>query len=161
MNSNPYEKSDEVVSGLQNEVEECNSKIEESVSTIATLQQDNERLENELNDVNSNYTTALENIETLTAENEALNTFKADVELKAKEAVIDKYTTLLDEEDINGFRDKLDEFTKEELDKELAYVLVQSKSTIFTTEDSDFVPKDEPTLTGIEAILERQKNKKK
>ena len=156
-----YEKIDEVVSGLQNEVEECNSKIEESVSTIATLQQDNERLENELNDVNSNYTTALENIENLTAENEILNTFKADAELKAKEAVIDKYTTLLDEEDINAFRDKLDEFTKEELDKELAYVLVQSKSTIFTTDDSGFIPKAEPTLTGIEAILEKQKNKKK
>ena len=67
----------------------------------------------------------------------------------------------LDEEQINNFRERIDEFTKEELDKELAFVLVQSKSTIFTHDDSGFIPKDEPTLTGINAILEKQKNKKK
>ena len=72
-----------------------------------------------------------------------------------------RLNSLLDTEEIDSFREKIDEYTKDELDKELAYVLVQSKSTIFTTEDSDFVPKAEPTLTGIEAILERQKNKKK
>jgi hypothetical protein len=161
MNGSTYEKLDEVVTGLQTEVEEFNSKKEENDSTIATLQQDNERLQSELEEANSNYTTALETIETLTTENESLNGFKAEAELKEKEAVLGKYTILLDEEEINKFRERLDEFTKEELDKELAYALVQTKSTIFTNEDSDFVPKDEPTLTGIEAILERQKNKKK
>ena len=158
---NTYEKIDEVVSGLQTQVEEFNSKIEENDSTIATLQQDNERLENELSEANSNYATALEKVDSLTSENEALNEFKVAAELKEKEAVIEKYTTLLDTEEIDSFREKIDEYTRDELDKELAYVLVQSKSTIFTTEDSNFVPKDEPQLTGIEAILERQKNKKK
>ena len=161
MNGSTYEKIDEVVSGLQSEVEEFNSKKEENDSTIATLQQDNERLESELAEANSNYTTALETIDTLTSENESLNSFKAEVELKEKESVLEKYTVLLEEEEINKFREQINEFTKEELDKELAYALVQSKSTIFTNEDSTFVPKDEPTLTGIEAILERQKNKKK
>ena len=161
MNGSTYEKLDEVVSGLQSEVEEFNSKKEENDSTIATLQQDNERLESELAEANSNYTTALETIDTLTSENESLNSFKAEAELKEKESVLEKYTVLLEEEEINKFREQINEFTKEELDKELAYALVQSKSTIFTNEDSTFVPKDEPTLTGIEAILERQKNKKK
>lgn len=161
MNGSTYEKIDEVVTGLQSEVEEFNSKKEENDSTIATLQQDNERLENELAEVNSNYTTALETIDTLTSENESLNSFKAEAELKEKESVLEKYTVLLEEEEINKFREQINEFTKEELDKELAYALVQSKSTIFTNEDSTFVPKDGPTLTGIEAILERQKNKKK
>ena len=68
---------------------------------------------------------------------------------------------MLDEEDLSSFKEKIDEFTKEELDKELAFVLVQSKSTIFAHDDSGFVPKDEPELTGIEAILEKQKNKNK
>ena len=161
MNGDTYEKIDEVVTGLQTEVEEFNSKKEENDSTIATLQQDKERLESELEEVNSNYTTALETIDTLNSENESLNTFKAEAELKEKEAVLEKYTVLLDEEEINSFRDKIDEFTKEELDKELAFVLVQTKSTIFTNEDGGYVPKDEPKLTGIEAILERQKNKRK
>ena len=161
MNNNTYEKIDEVVSGLQEKVDSFDSKNEENETAIATLQQDKERLESELEEVNGNYTTALERIETLTCERSELNEFKVAAELKEKEAVIDKYMTLLDEEQLKTFKEKIDEFTKEELDKELAFVLVQTKSTIFTKEDSDFVPKDEPTLTGVTAILERQKNKTK
>ena len=168
MNNNTYEKLDEVVDGLNIQVEEfttqvgeLNSKIEENDATIATLQQDNEKLQNELEEANSNYTASLETIETLTSENTELNSFKADVELKEKEAVIAKYSTLLDEEDLDSFKDRLDEFTKEDLDKELAFALVQSKSTIFTNAEDNFIPKPEETLNGIEAILARQKNKKK
>ena len=168
MNNNTYEKLDEVVDGLNTQVEEfttqvgeLNSKIEENDTTIATLQQDNEKLQNELEEVNSNYTASLETIETLTSENTELNSFKADVELKEKEAVIAKYSTLLDEEDLDSFKDRLNEFTKEDLDKELAFALVQSKSTIFTNAEDNFIPKPEDHLTGIEAILARQKNKKK
>jgi chromosome segregation ATPase len=161
MNNNTYEKIDEVVTGLQNDVDSFSSKIEENESTIATLQLDKERLESELEETTGNYTTALETIEALNSEKDALNEFKKAAELKEKEAVIEKYTTLLEEEQINNFREKIDTFTKEELDKELAFVLVQSKSTIFTNDDSGFVPKDEPQLTGIQAVLERQKNKKK
>jgi chromosome segregation ATPase len=160
MNNGTYEKIDEVVTELQEKVESYNSKIEENDATIATLQQDKENLETELNETKNNYTVALENIETLTSENNDLNEFKAAAELREKEAVIEKYSTLLDEEDIASFKDKLDEFTKEELDKEMAFALVQTKSTIFT-HDEGFVPKDDSNLTGIEAILERQKNKMK
>ena len=168
MNNNTYEKIDEVVTELNTkveefttQVEEFNSKIEENDATIATLQQDNEKLQNELEEANSNYTASLATIETLTSENAELNSFKADAELKEKEAVVSKYSTLLDEDALDSFKARLDEFTKEELDKELAYALVQSKSTIFTTTENDFIPKPEENLTGIEAILARQKNKKK
>ena len=159
MNSDTYEKVDEVVTGLQDKVEEFNSKKEEMDSTIATLQQDKEKLEADLATATENYTKSLEAIETLENEAAELNEFKAATELKEKEAVIDKYVTLLDEEQLESFKEKIDEFTKEDLDKELAFVLVQSKSTIFTNDNSGFVPKDEEKLTGIEAILERQKNK--
>ncbi len=161
MNNNTYEKIDEVVTEMQNKVDEFSSKNEENESTIATLQQDKERLENDLTEVNGNYSNALETIESLTSERDELDKFKKAAELKEKEAVLDKYTTLLEEEQLNNFREKIDEFTKEELDKELAFVLVQTKSTIFTHEDSKFVPKDDSSLSGIEAVLERQKNKKK
>ena len=161
MNNNTYEKIDEVVTGLQEEVNNFGSKNEENEVTIATLQQDKERLEAELAETQGNYTTALETIETLNSEKEELNNFKIAAELKEKEAVIDKYATLLEETQINDFREKIDDFTKEELDKELAFALVQTKSTIFTNDDSGFIPKDEHILTGVEAILERQKNKTK
>lgn len=162
MNSNTYEKIDEVVTELQEKVDSFESKKEEVETTIATLQQDNERLGNELEEATKNYTTALETIENMNLEMDKLNEFKATAELKEKEAVIEKYTTLLEEEQLETFKENIDSYTKDELDKELAFVLVQSKSTsIFTNDNGDFVPKDEPMLTGIEAILERQKNKKK
>ncbi len=51
-----------------------------------------------------------------------------------------------------------DEMTKDELDKELAYTLVQNKPTLFTNnEDPSYVPKDDHTPSGIEGILSRYK----
>lgn len=169
INNNTYEKVDEVVTELNTKVEEfttqigeLDSKIEENNTTIATLQQDKERLEGELGQAQENYTTATETINTLNAEKEALVEFKNATELKEKEAVIEKYTTLLEDKQIETFREKIDEFTKEDLDKELAFVLVQTKSTIFTNNnDNGFIPKDDSNLSGIEAALEKQKNKKK
>lgn len=161
MNNNTYEKIDEVVTGLQDEAKNFNSKIEENDSTIATLQSEKTKLENDLEEANKNYTNSLEKIKSLEQETTALNEFKEKTELKDKEAVIEKYTSLLEDEQLNEFREKINDFTKEDLDKELAFALVQSKSTIFTNEKSGFIPKDEPNLTGIEAVLERQKNKKK
>lgn len=161
MNSNTYEKLDEVVNGLQEKVDSFNSKIEENEAEITTLKQDNETLQSELNESNENYTNALATIEDLTKANTELESFKAAADLQEKEAVIEKYTALLDEEDIKGFRENIAEYTKEDLDKELAFVLVQTKSTIFTNDEGGFVPKDEPKLTGVEATLERYKSKKK
>lgn len=161
MNNNTYEKVDEVVDGLQNKVNEFESKKEEQETAIATLQQDKEKLEGELEEAKEQYNASLETIDTLKAEKEELDQFKANAELKEKEAVVEKYSTILDEEQLKPFTEKIDEFTKEELDKELAFALVQSKSTIFTNNDGGLLPKEEAPLTGIEAILEKHKNKNK
>lgn len=161
MNNNTYEKVDEVVDGLQNKVNEFESKKEEQEAAIATLQQDKEKLEGELEEAKGQYNASLETIDTLKAEKEELDQFKANAELKEKEAVVEKYSTILDEEQLKPFTEKIDEFTKEELDKELAFALVQSKSTIFTNNDGGLLPKEEAPLTGIEAILEKHKNKNK
>lgn len=161
MNSNTYEKIDEVVTELQNNVNEFSTKIEENEATITTLEQDKEALTAELTEATNNYTTALDTINTLTAENEELQSFKTASELQEKEAVIEKYTSLLDAEELNAFKENIDEYTKEELDKELAFILVQTKSTIFTNNTDGFVPKDEPKLSSLELALEKQKNKKK
>ena len=79
--------------------------------------------------------------------------------MKEKEAVIEHYSTLLDADAIAPFKEKIDEMTKEELDKELAYVLVQSQPTLFTHTQNDpgYVPKDETPAGGIEGILARYK----
>ena len=161
MNGDTYEKADEFVTNLQEEVNNFSSKNEENEATITTLQQDNETLQNELNETKENYTNALEQIDTLTTENETLQNFKDNAELQEKEAVIEKYSNILEEEDVKDFKENIENYTKEELDRELAFVLVQTKSSIFTADEVGFVPKDEPQLTGVEATLEKYKNKKK
>ena len=159
INNNTYEKVDEYVNGLQEKVDEFSSKIEEHENTISTLQQEAGEFEAKLNEVSEKYNLSLENITNLEAENEELKNFKLNVELKEKESVIDKYSTQLDADVLEAFREKIGEYTKEDLDKELAFVLVQTKPTIFTNNEdkSNFIPKDEPPLTGIEAILTRYK----
>ena len=172
LNGDTYEKIDENYTALNEQVESLTSekseleteketysqKIEEHEATIATLQQEKADVEESLNGVKSDYEAAQSTIESLTEEKEALETFKADVLKKEKEAVIEHYAQLLDSEDIDAFRAKIDEMTKDELDKELAYTLVQNKPTLFTNnEDPAYVPKDDHTPSGIEGILSRYK----
>ena len=60
-----------------------------------------------------------------------------------------------DEEIINKYTEKMSKYTVTDLEKDLAFELVQSNPTIFTIKDGNGrIPKDEPK-TGIEAILEQ------
>ena len=144
----------ELVDENYEKIAEYEQKIEELNSSVSTLEQEKGELSTLVEEQKAT-------LSTLEEENASLNSYKKEVETAEKEKVIESYASLLSEDVLNSFKEKIDEYTAIELDKELAFVLVQSKSTIFTNEDSDFVPKDEPTLTGIEAILEKQKNKKK
>lgn len=173
LNGDTYEKVDENYSALNEQVETLteeknnletaqenfSQKIEEHEQAIATLQQEKAAVEESLNEVKSDYEVAQSTIETLTQEKESLETFKANVLLKEKEAVIEHYAALLDSEEIASFKEKIDEMTKEELDKELAYALVQSKPTLFTNKENEpqYIPKDDPALSGIEGILSKYK----
>ena len=173
LNGDTYEKVDENYSTLNSQVETLteekeqleatqetySQKIEEHESTIATLQQEKADVEETLNGVKSDYEAAQSTIDTLTEEKKALETFKADVLKKEKETVLEHYAQLLDSEDIDSFREKIDEMTKEELSKELAYTLVQNKPTLFTNNDENpgYVPNDNREPAGIEGILSRYK----
>lgn len=159
MHNNTFTGIDETYSEMEEKINAQSTKIEEHEMTIATLNQDKESMEAELTQVQENYNASLEQIQTLTSENEELNNFKLGVELKEKEDVINKYGAQLDPEVLDAFKEKIGEYTKEDLDKELAFVLVQSKPTIFTKEvdKNQFIPKDEVPLTGIEAILSKYK----
>lgn len=158
INNGTYEKVDEFVDGLKTNVEEFSSKIEEQENIISTLNQEKAGLETEINQVKEIYNTSLEQISNLTVEIEQLQEFKFNVELREKEEIIDKYSTQLDSEIIDSFKEKINEYTKEDLDKELAFVLVQSRPTIFTNEKgSNLIPTLDEPLTGIEAILNKYK----
>lgn len=166
INGDTYEKVDEAMNSLteenaslKEEKENFSQKIEEQSAQISTLEQEKADAQTELDEVKENYTAAQSQIESLTEANKELETFKADVILKEKEAVIDHYSSLLDAEVLNSFKEKIGDMTKDELDKELAYSLVQSKPTLFSNQENEsgYTPKDESNLQGIEGILSRYK----
>lgn len=160
MNGETFENVDEKFSqikALENEKVEFNQKIEEQETTIATLTQEKEDLGAELEQVKTSFTETSEANANLTNELEELKNFKHQIELNEKNDVIDAYVDQLDAEVLNGFREKIDEFTQEELGKELAFALVKSKPSLFNNDpENGFVPKDE-TPNGIEAILSKYK----
>jgi predicted nuclease with TOPRIM domain len=174
MNGDTYEKIDENYTSLQDSVntlteekttlesekETFSQKIEEQDAAISTLEQEKADVTNELNDVKGNFDAAQSTIQTLTEENKDLTEFKSKILKAEKEAVIEHFSALLDADTIAQFQDKLDEWTKEELEKELSYTLVQSKPSIFSynQEDPAYVPKDNTTiLEGVDGIISRYK----
>jgi hypothetical protein len=173
LNGDTFEKVDETFSAkdeeittlteskeaLEAEKETFSQKIEEHEATITTLQQEKADIEEKLTDVENNFEAAQTTIQTLTEENQDLATFKADTLKKEKEALIDSYAALLDAEVLEAFKEKVDEMTREELDRELAYTLVHSKPTLFTNKEDAprIIPKEDEAPKGIEGILSRYK----
>ena len=160
MNGETFEKVDEEfekISTLENEKTEFNQKIEEQGLTIATLTQEKEELGSELEQVKISFAETSEENTNLTAKLNELQNYKLEIENNEKKAVIDSYIDQLEADVLDEYRNKIDEFTKEELDKELAFTLVKSKPSLFNNDlENNFVPKDE-TPNGIEAILSKYK----
>lgn len=152
LNGGTYEKLDEnftINSEVEDKISEYKQKIKEKDASISTLT-------TERDTANSNYQNAQERINTLDEELNNLREYKLDIEKKEKQAVLDKYSEQLDEEVINKYTEKMSEYTVANLEKDLAYELVQANPTIFTKGgiNSPRIPK-EGMKTGIEAILEQ------
>lgn len=99
----------------------------------------------------------------LTSELESLREFKQQSDRKEKRAVIAKYESRLESTVLDGFRDKIDEYTAEELAKELAFQLVETNADFalpaanYTLNDSS--GDDDDSLTSY--LLSRKMRKKK
>lgn len=147
-----FEKTQENYEKLENENSEFSIKIEDQEATISTLKEEKEKVSKDYEEVKANYTNALSDIEKLEAEKKELNDYKYSIERAEKENIINQYVEKIDQETLDSFSEKIDEFTKEQLEKELAYTLVLSKPEIFSYEG--FYPK-ESHKDGIEEILSR------
>ena len=179
MNNNTYEKVDENYQAAKDAAETANTslatKTEEYNTLNSTYKTEKSNFETKIGELNesiatltterddavSQLTEAQGSINSLTEENTALNSFKAEIEKQQKQAVISKYTDLLDEETLESYSAKIDEYTAKDLDKELAYELVSSNQSVFTNgnQNAGYIPKDEPTVGGLEEILSKyQKN---
>ena len=158
LNGNTFEKLDEKFENaekVEKENSEFTQKITEQEATISTLTMEKENLSTELNTAKENYQ-ALDSQKTeLENQIKELNEYKLGKEREEKEEVIDKYSTQLSKETLDQFKEKIDEYTKDDLDKELAYTLVTSKPSIFNLKAGEnIIPKDTPK-TGVEAILDK------
>lgn len=158
LNGNTFEKLDEKFENaekVEKENSEFTQKIAEQEATISTLTMEKENLSTELNTAKENYQ-ALDSEKTkLENQINDLNEYKLGKEREEKEEVIDKYSTQLSKETLDQFKEKIDEYTKDDLDKELAYTLVTSKPSIFNLKAGEnIIPKDTPK-TGVEAILDK------
>ena len=71
---------------------------------------------------------------------------------------IDRYAEYFDSEHLDSYRAKVDEYTIEELKKDLAFDLVTSKPSIFSVDETVLIPKDEQSTGGIEEILAKYKD---
>lgn len=151
LNGGTYEKIDEKFSDLEKNIKEYEQKKEEYENTISTLEAEKK-----------NYNTQLENLtkdnETLTQNVQSLNEYKLSIETEKKNAIIDKYSNLLSEEVLTTYREKIAEYSIENLNKDLALELVESKPAIFSIQDQQhgYVPNEEH-LSGLEAILSKYK----
>ena len=149
MNNDSFEKVDENFSSLKEEVETLNNSIN-------SLNKEKEELSVELEETKENFAKANTTIEDLIESNQKLNDFKLEIEKREKNSIIDKYADKLSEDVINEFREKVDEYVAVELEKDLAFTLVNSTPTLFTNDSNDFIPKDdEKVLTGVNAILDK------
>jgi hypothetical protein len=148
-----FEKAQENYEKIESENSEFSTKIEEQNTTISTLQEEKENISNELNEANSKYEVlSAENGELKTA-NEELSNYKKSIEKTEKESIINQYSGKIDEEKLESFTENIDNYSNEELEKELAYAFVQSNTGIFSYEG--FIPREDSNEGGIEEILSK------
>lgn len=150
LNGGTYEKIDEGFTTLKDENSTYVTKIEEQETIIATLTSDKENFETQINEAQTT-------IATLNQELDSLKEYKLQQETNEKQAVIDKYAKELDEDVMQKYTEKLNEYSVSDLEKELAFELVNANPTIFshqTQSGSGYIPKDSHT-SGVEGILEK------
>ena len=143
-----YEEAEQKLEEIKADFSEKETKVLEKINQFAaeadTLTSHNEELESELS--------------TLKEEVESLRDFKYNVLTQEKLNVIEKYSDQFDSEFLSKYVEKVDEYTIEDLEKELAYELVLSKPSIFSIDPAPGILKDDCVQKdGIEEILSKYK----
>lgn len=160
LNGNTYELVNENLTNAEKNAADCaefSTKIEELNAANATLNTEVESSQAKIAEVQTEYDKVVELNNSLTEELESLKTYKKDIENQSKEAVVSEYSDKLPETVLDTYRAKFDDYTVEDLDMHLAYELKKSNASVFTQASSGRIPKDNPTLSGVEEILSRYK----
>lgn len=135
------------------------SKTEDK--TYAAINQMIENKDNEINTLNTNLQNKNTDYSLLEAENQKLKDYKAKIEKDEKEKVINRYSLKLSEDVLEKYKNDIDNYSVDNLKKELAYQLVESDDSIFSKQSQQrepHVPNPEDELSGLEALLNKYKN---
>ncbi len=139
------------IADYEKNIEDLQTEVSNKNDELSTLNIDKEQLSEKI--------TSLEGqVDEFTQKIETLENYKKDVEDHKKNAIIAKYSVKLSDEILNTYREKVNEFTIDDLEKELAYELVKNDSTIFSTGSSEeeLLPIESP-LSGLEALISKYK----
>lgn len=184
-------EKDETINSLNATVSELNEQITTLNTNVTTLTEENsqystkvEELENnistlstERDEARTNYDNAqarvteventnvelTNNLATITAERDSLAAYRKNVEDEAKKAVVNNYTEHLSEEVIEEYLTNLDNYTIEQLDKELTYEQKKANPALFSKQPvapaGAMLPKEEDGARSINDILARYEKK--
>lgn len=129
--------------------EALSTRIIELEQTIATLT-------SERDNAISSYAVLKTNYDELVA-------FKKSIEDNEKLSLISTYAEALSDEIIESFTNAIDNYSLEDLDKELTYAQKKANPNLFgkskATPEPALVPKEEPALSGIASILAKYERK--
>ena len=151
---------------LTEENSQYSTKVGELEDTISTLTTERDEARSNYENANARVTEVEGNnseltttLATVTAERDSLAAYKKSVEDEAKQAVISNYIDQLSEEVIEEFTKNIDNYTIEELDKELTYEQKKANPSLFSKTpaptSSAYLPKDGDGSRSINDILER------
>lgn len=140
---------------------EIQERYEGNIESISNMKITLDDKESEILTLNTENAKAKKTIDALEEELNTYVEFKDGIELAEKTAIIEKYSSKLSEDVITDFTAKIAEYNLIDLEKDLAYALVQSDLTIFSTGgagdiEPGFVPKPQGA-NGLEALLDKYK----
>ncbi len=160
LNGGTYELVNDVLTNAQanfEQVSEFSAKIEELNETVSTLTSEKADIEAKAAEYSAQVDEANSNLASLNEELDSLKQYKVSIENQKKDSIINEYSEHLSEEILDKYRENKDNYSVEDLDKELAYELKKNNSSIFTkNSDPGYVPKEVP-MDGITAILSKYK----
>lgn len=134
LNNNSFEYIDRIFSENLDSLEQYKSQKEIDDNTISSLQEDKEKLEK----------------------------IVFNKEKEEKEKIISQYNEMLSEDELKEFSEKIDTYSINDLKKDLALKLVESKPSIFSKEQTPLIPQDynDNVLSPASKALKRYMNKK-
>ena len=169
-NFSEYKNSKEQLNAINEEVKEFAVKAEKEDASLKDLMESyshsietSNTFSNENTQLKGQIETLQETIKNLSSEKTVLETYKLEKENSEKQALLDQYKEKLDEEVVKDFSQKINEYTVENLKKELALKLVESDPTIFS--NTHLIPQslgkeDDSALSPAARLIKKHRRNK-